>query len=125
MGAVYSFGRYRPYWANIVGACYVARTLLYAGFSSVRRPRTCILGRGEDRIYPLGRLPTFSSALTYTPRPYSEAMDMSPSLTYTPCATYSRRKTGNIITFAQFEEGNLPSETNSPSETRNDAEISD
>ena len=67
----------------------------------------------------------FSSVLTYMPRPYSEAMAMRPSLMYTPCATYSRRKTGNIITFAQFEEGNLPSETNSPSETRNDAEISD
>ena len=58
MGAVSSFGRYRPYWGSIVGACYVARTLLYAGLSSVRRPWTCILGRGTDRIYPLGRLPT-------------------------------------------------------------------
>ena len=58
MGAVYTFGRYRPYWASIVGAFYVARTLLYAGFSSVCRPGTCILGRGTDRIYPLGRLPT-------------------------------------------------------------------
>ena len=58
MGAVSSFGRYRPYWDSIVGACYVARTLLYAGLLSVRRPGKCILGRGTDRIYPLGRLPT-------------------------------------------------------------------
>ena len=58
IGAVSSFGRYRPYWASIVGACYVARTLMYAGLLSVRRPGTCILGRGTDRIYPLGRLPT-------------------------------------------------------------------
>ena len=58
MGDVSSFGRYRPYWASIVGACYVARTLLYAGLSSVRCPGTFILGRGTDRIYPLGRLPT-------------------------------------------------------------------
>ena len=58
MGAVSIFGRYRPYWASIIGACYVALTLLYARLSSVRRPGTCIRGRGTDRIYPLGRLPT-------------------------------------------------------------------
>ena len=29
---------------------------------------------------------------------------MRPSVTYTPCAIYSREKTGNITTFAQFEE---------------------
>ena len=58
MGPVSSFGIYRPYRASIVGACYVARTLLYTGLLSVCRPGTCILGRGEDRIYPLGRLPT-------------------------------------------------------------------
>ena len=58
MGAVSTFGRYSHYLDSIVGVCYVERTLLYAGLSSVRRPRTCILGRGTDRIYPLGRLPT-------------------------------------------------------------------
>ena len=58
MGAVSTFGRYRPYRARIVGACYVARTMLYAGLSSIRRPGTCIMGRGTGRIYPLGRLPT-------------------------------------------------------------------
>ena len=52
-------------------------------------------------------------------RTYSEAMAMLPSVTYTPCATFLRGKTGNIITSAQFEESNLLSET------RNDAESSD
>ena len=52
-------------------------------------------------------------------QPYIEAMDMRLSVTYTPCATYLRGKTGNIITFAQFEEGGLLSET------CNSAEISD
>ena len=36
--------------------------------------------------------------------------DVRPFVTYTPCATYSNGKTGNIITFAQFEEGGLLSE---------------
>ena len=49
-------------------------------------------------------------------------MDMCPSVPYTPCATSSREQTGDIIMFAQFEEGDSPSETNSPSETCNDAE---
>ena len=62
---------------------------------------------------------SFSNALSYTSQPYSEAMDVRLSLTYTPCATSSREKTGDIITFAQFEEGGLLSET------RNDAESGD
>ena len=41
------------------------------------------------------------------------------TLIYTPCATSSRENTGNIMTFAQFEEGYLQSEI------RNDAGISD
>ena len=44
---------------------------------------------------------------------------MHPFVTYTPCATSSREKNGNIIKFTQFEEENLLSET------RNDAEIGD
>ena len=32
---------------------------------------------------------------------------MRPAFTYTPCARSWREKTGNIITFAQFEEGNI------------------
>ena len=38
-------------------------------------------------------------------------MAMGPSVTYTPYATSSKEQTGNIITFTQFEEGNLLSET--------------
>ena len=41
------------------------------------------------------------------------------SVTYTPYATSSKEKTGNIITFAQFEEGNILTET------INDAESDD
>ena len=48
-----------------------------------------------------------SSALEYASQPYSEAMVVRPSVTYTPCATSSREQTGNIITFAQFEEGDI------------------
>ena len=48
---------------------------------------------------------SFSSTLSYTSQYYSEAMDMRPAVSYVTCATYSREQTGNIITFAQFEEG--------------------
>ena len=44
---------------------------------------------------------------------------MRAAVTYTPCATSSREKTGDIITFTQFEEGNILTKT------RNDAEIGD
>ena len=57
----------------------------------------------------------FSSALSYTSRPYSEAMAVSPEVTYTLYATSSKEQTGVVITFAQFEEGNILTET------RNDA----
>ena len=50
---------------------------------------------------------SFSSALAYTSHFYSEAMVMRPEVTYTPCATYLRKKTGDIIMFTQFEEGNI------------------
>ena len=40
-------------------------------------------------------------------------------MTYTPYATLSKEQTGNVITFAHFEEGNLMSET------RNDTESGD
>ena len=36
---------------------------------------------------------------------------MRPSVTYTLCGTYSKKQTDNIITFTQFEEENLLSET--------------
>ena len=43
-------------------------------------------------------------------------MDMHPSVTYIPYYTSLREKTGNIITFTQFEDGNILTKT------RNDAE---
>ena len=59
----------------------------------------------------------FSSALSYTPRPYAEAMAMCPTVTYTPYATSSKEQTGNVITFAQFEERNLLTETSKDTES--------
>ena len=55
--------------------------------------------------------------LAFTSQPYSEAMYIRPAVSYIPCATASKERTGSIITFAQFKEGNLSSET------REDAEI--
>ena len=46
-------------------------------------------------------------------------MDMHPDVSYIACATSSKEKTGDIITFTHFEEGNLLSET------RNNAESGD
>ena len=43
-------------------------------------------------------------------------MAMNPAVTYSPYATSLREQTGDVITFAQFEEGNILTET------RNDAE---
>ena len=61
----------------------------------------------------------FSSALAYTLQPYSEEMLMRLVVTYTPCAMSAREQTGDIITFTQFEEGNILTKT------RNDAESGD
>ena len=36
---------------------------------------------------------------------------MHPEIAYTPCATSLREQTGDIITFAQFEEGNILTKT--------------
>ena len=46
-------------------------------------------------------------------------MAMRPEVTYTPYATSPREQTGDIITFTQFEEGGILTET------RNDAESGD
>ena len=62
---------------------------------------------------------SFVSALSYTSQPYAEAMAMRPAVTYTPYTTYSKEQTSDVITFAQFDEGNLLSET------RNDTESDD
>ena len=35
---------------------------------------------------------------------------MSPDVSYTPYAKFSKKKTGDIIMFVQFEEGNYLSE---------------
>ena len=52
----------------------------------------------------------FSSLLAYTSQSYSEAMAMLPSVIYTPYNTYSKEQTGDILTFAYFEEEGLLSE---------------
>ena len=46
-------------------------------------------------------------------------MAMRTEVAYTPCATSSRKQTGDIITFTHFEEGNILTKT------RNDAKIGD
>ena len=53
----------------------------------------------------------FSITLSYTSRMYSEAMTMRPAAMYTPYATSLKEQTGDVITFAQFEEGGLLTET--------------
>ena len=60
---------------------------------------------------------SLSSALWYTSRLYAEAMAMRPEVTYTPYATSSKEHTGDVITFAQFEDGNLISETRDDTES--------
>ena len=64
-----------------------------------------------------------SSVLEYTSQPYSEVMAMCPDVTYTPCDTSSREQTGNIIMFAQFEEGNILTKTRNDAESGNDDSI--
>ena len=46
-------------------------------------------------------------------------MTMHPTVMYTPYATSSKEQTGDVNTFAKFEEGNILTET------RNDAESGD
>ena len=46
-------------------------------------------------------------------------MAMRPAVTYTPYETSLREQTGDVITFTQFEEGNILTET------RNNAESGD
>jgi hypothetical protein len=49
---------------------------------------------------------TFQTAVGYTSQPYQEAMSMRPGVTFRPQASSSMEQTGDVITFAQFEEGN-------------------
>ena len=44
-----------------------------------------------------------SSALSYTSRPYSEAMVMRLEVAYTLYDTSSKEQTGDVIMFAQFD----------------------
>ena len=59
---------------------------------------------------------TFYSALADTSHPHLEALAMQPSVSYIMYATSYHEKTGNIITFAQFEEGGLVQNKNSGEE---------
>ena len=54
---------------------------------------------------------SFSSALAYTLRPYSEAIEKLPAVMYTPYATSLKEQTGNVISFEQFEKGNILTKT--------------
>ena len=58
-----------------------------------------------------------SSKLAYMSQPYAEAMAVRLAVSYIPCATYSREQTGDIITFTQFKEGSLLSETRDNAES--------
>ena len=62
---------------------------------------------------------SFYRALEQTSQPYAESMAMQPAVSYVPYAKYSRGETGNIITFAQFEEGDLLSEICNDTESGN------
>ena len=55
----------------------------------------------------------------YTSQLYVEAMTMQLAVSYIPYDTSSREQTGDIITLAQFEEGNLSSETRDDTESGN------
>ena len=46
-----------------------------------------------------------SRELAHISHPYSEALMTQPDVSYIPYTTLSCKKTGNIIAFAQFEEG--------------------
>ena len=60
---------------------------------------------------------SFSSALAHTTQPYPEAMVMRPEVSYIPYDTSSTKKTGYIITFTHFAEGNLLSEYHNGTES--------
>ena len=60
--------------------------------------------------------------LVYTSQTYASVMVMCLDVSCTPYGTSSREKTDNIITFAQFEEGNLLSETCENSESNDECD---
>ena len=55
-------------------------------------------------------------------QPYEKSMAMRLSVSYIPYATYSREQNVDIITLAQFEEGNLLSETRNNMEIGNESD---
>ena len=65
---------------------------------------------------------SFSSVFSYTSQLYAEAMAMCPTVTYTLYATSSKEQTSDIIAFAQFEEGNLFTETRNDTETDDESD---
>ena len=60
---------------------------------------------------------SFSSALAYTSQPNVETMYMQTAVSYMSNAASPKEKTGNIITFSLFEEGDLLSETRHSTES--------
>ena len=58
--------------------------------------------------------------LVYTSQPYVDTMDVQLAVPYISYNASSRGDTGNIITFPQFEEGNLLSETRDNKEIGNE-----
>ena len=50
-------------------------------------------------------------------------MVIRPAVKYTPYATSLREQTGDIITFAQFEEGDILTKTCNDAESDDDASI--
>ena len=44
-------------------------------------------------------------------------MAMRPTVTYAPYTTSSKEQTGDVITFSQFEEGNILTETRNNAES--------
>ena len=49
-------------------------------------------------------------------------MAMRPTVTYTPYASSSKEQTGDLITFAQFEEGGLLAETRNNTESGDESD---
>ena len=62
-------------------------------------------------------LMNFSSVLEYMSQPYTEAMVMHPYVSYTTYTTSSKEQTNDIITFTQFQGGNLLSKTQDDGES--------
>ena len=49
-------------------------------------------------------------------------MVVRPAVTYTPYAKSSKEQTGDIITFAQFKEGNILTETRKDKESGDESD---